>query len=360
MHSNKYKETAIRYYVDDLTGSLIPGSRLSNILKELDLEKEISDNSKAFLQKKGLMALFSYSKKEISFSAFSIAAESEQSERRKIAEACALKEQTRKKLEEDALLAASKIAQEKAEARRRAIENDPRNIAKAEQFRLREKYGLDCFIAKANFAKLMAIVYRVDNGVRLSEEDVVWLSTKRDVFYTRYFTEELKEGFHKNEAKFYRLEYEKSKDPWFAVNASSHYRKCKQSKTAESVLCAIDVSGIKNRKLKSALCTTLGGVKRDLDKSDEALKLGEQAHEFTPNHFRPCTLIGAVYMETGHYDLGQSWYKKAIERGYSEKSVDDELRGIFMRANKSTQDTLRAYLLSVDPDRYSWTNKKSK
>lgn len=360
MHPNKYKETAIKYYVDDLSGALIPGSRLSNILKEYELTKQISDNTKDFLQRKGFLALLSYSKKEISFSDFSKAAEIEQSERRQTAETSALKEQARQKLEEETLFAKLKIAQEQEEARRRAFEKDPRNIAKAKQFKLREKYGLSYFIEKTDFARLIDILRRVDNGVRLSEEEVVWLSTERDEFYTGYFTEELKEGFHENEANFYRTEFEKSKDPWCAVNASSNYRKCKQSGTAESILCTIEIPGLKDRKLKSALCTTYGGVKRDLKKPDEALNLGKKAHEFTPQNYRPCTLIGAVYMETGHYDLGQSWYKKAVERGYSENSVDDELRGIFMRAEKSKQEALRVHLLSIDPKRYSWTNNKSK
>jgi len=100
MISDTCKETAIRYYVDDLTGALIPGSRLSNILRELEQTEQISEYSKDFLKKKGLFALLSYSEKEISFSAFSKAAEMEQSERRHIAETNALEEQARKKAEE--------------------------------------------------------------------------------------------------------------------------------------------------------------------------------------------------------------------------------------------------------------------
>jgi hypothetical protein len=61
MNPNTYKETAIRYYVDDLAAALIPSSRLSNILKELELAKQISENSKSFFQKKGLLALLAYS-----------------------------------------------------------------------------------------------------------------------------------------------------------------------------------------------------------------------------------------------------------------------------------------------------------
>lgn len=355
MHLDKYKKTAIKYYVDDLAGALIPGSRLSNLLNELELTKQISDNTKDFLHKKGLLALLSYSKSDITFSAFSKAAEIEQSVRRQIAEVLSLKKQA----EAEARVAELMRAQEQEAAKRRAFEKDPRTIAKAKQFKLREKYGLSCFIERTNFAKLMDILRRVDNGVRLSEEEVFWLSTEKDRLDTGYFTEELKERFHENEALFYRAEFEKSKKPWFAVNASSHYRKCKQPKTAESILCKIDVHSLKDLKLKSALCTTLGGVKRDLYQSDEALSLGKQAHDFTPQDFRPCTLIGAVYIEIGHYDLGQSWYKKAVDRGYSEKSVDNELRGIFMRAEKSKQEAIRAHFLSIDSKRFSWMNKKS-
>ena len=95
-----------------------------------------------------------------------------------------------------------------------------------------------------------------------------------------------------------------------------------------------------------------------MKKYDEALGLGEQAHLFTPQDFRPCTLLGAVNMEIGHYDLGQSWYRKAVKRGYSEESVDDELRSIFKCAEKSKQEALRNHLLKIDPVRYSWAKNK--
>jgi len=98
----------------------------------------------------------------------------------------------------------------------------------------------------------------------LTEDDIVWLTTKDDEY--EYYTTELRERYHENEAEFYAGEFKKRKDPWLAVNASSHYRKCEKARTADSVLNAIAVTGIKNIKLKSAICTTHGGVKRDLGK----------------------------------------------------------------------------------------------
>ncbi len=38
--------------------------------------------------------------------------------------------------------------------------------------------------------------------------------------------------------------------------------------------------------------------------------------------------------------------------------MDDELRSIFMRAEKSRQDEMGEYLLKIDPVRYSWAKKK--
>lgn len=92
-----------------------------------------------------------------------------------------------------------------------------------------------------------------------------------------YYTIELREGYHWNEAEFYASEFKKNKDPWSVVNASSHYRKCGRSQAAYSMLTTIGVTKLKNPRLKSALCTKHGGVKRDLRKFEDALSLGEQA-----------------------------------------------------------------------------------
>lgn len=349
MYLDNYNELATKYRVEDLAGALIPGSRLSSILKHLELgEESISNIAQEFLQSKGLSALLNYAKKEFTFAEFVRAAEKEQCERRllaqtkgRIAEAEALREQAEQKLKEEAM-----------QARLRQLQK--RKAVKTKQFKLREKYDLSFFIEKGDFPKLMNILRQVDNGSRLSEEEIVWLSTDGN----EYFTQKLRERFHKSEAEFHAGEFKKTKDTWSAVNASSHYRKCNESNTADSILNTIDVSVLKDLKLKSALCTTHGGVKRDLKKYNAAIGLGEQAHLFRPQDFRPCTLLGAVNMEIGHYDLGQSWYGKAVKRGYSEKSVDDELRSIFNCAEKSKQETLGNHLLKIDPVRYSWVKKK--
>jgi hypothetical protein len=367
MSSDKYKDLAIKYKIDDLIGASIPGSRISNILKELELSRELSGMTQRFLQEKGFFALFSYARKEISYADFVKSAKLEQSERRRVIEEAAIIELDRQKLGKEALLAKQEALFVKQKLDEKALfaklKNDPRNRAKERLSRLREEYGLTRYVEQDDFAKLMDILRRVDKGERLSDEEVVWLSTKHcdsdeDYLYSyeSYFTDELRRKYHENEAKFYHGEFEKNKDPWFAVNASGHYRKCDEARAVETILKTIDVPSLKNQKLKSALCTTHGGVKRDLAKWDEALGLGKQAHDYTPQDFRPCTLIGAVYMETGQYNLGHSWYEKAVERGYSKDSVDSELKSIFQRLEKSQQKAMRDDLLSRDQERYRWAH----
>lgn len=93
---------------------------------------------------------------------------------------------------------------------------------------------------------------------------------------------------------------------------------------------------------------------RDLERWDDALRLGQEAHALTPKDYRPCTLLGAVYMETSHYDLGRLWYAKAVERGANEQDVDNDLHKIYKRANRDKKAALSAFLIRLDPQRYAW------
>lgn len=349
-------EIARKYFVQDLSGAAIPGSRINSILKKVESGSSVSNFTLQYLQKNGFLALLSYLKNEISFVDFQKAAKPEQARRQELTKAKISREEDERRQKKEAFLAKVKQEQERAAAKRRAYERDPKTIAKRKQNKLRASYGLSFYIEREHFPKLMNILRNVDRGLRLTENDIAWLTTK-DYEYG-YYTEELRERYHENEAEFYANEFKKRKDPWLAVNASSHFRKCQRAAEADTMLRTIKTSKIKKKKLRSALCTTHGGVKRDLLKHNEAINLGEQAHEITPKDFRPCTLLGAVNMEMGNHSLGEAWYEKAIERGASEKSVDDDLRSIIMRATPAKQKELRAYLLKKDPHRYSWAKKR--
>lgn len=349
MELKKHEKIANKYFVNHLQASTVPNTTLFNILNTLETRnKVISQRGLEFLKREELFALYAYANKEYSFAEYLYLAGLE----RKINDLVVEKKLLNKKLNEAKqkfkLKKELEARQKSVLEKQRAYDNDPKNIAREKQ--LKEKQ-----LEEKQFKeKLMKIVQKIDNGLRLSDSEAIWLN----VDGKKYFTEDLKYKFHVIEAGFYATEFKNKKDPWFAVNASSHYRKCKKSKTADLMLSTIKVSALKNIKLKSAIYTTHGAVKRDLQISKEAIVLGEKAHKLTVKNFRPCTLLGAVNMEIGNYDIGQEWYAKAIENGFSEKTMDNELKSIFMRAKKSDKEALRNHLLKVNPERYSWARKK--
>ncbi|MBU2065064.1 MAG: hypothetical protein KJ884_17875 [Gammaproteobacteria bacterium] len=235
---------------------------------------------------------------------------------------------------------------QEAQAARIARENDPAYL-------LRKKYGVfTC--NQALLPKLMSLLEKIDNGNRLDDDDVVWLNTAAK----QHFTDELKRTHNEREAEFYAAEYHRTQDPWNAINASGHYRKCQQAQIALELLISVPANSYKQPKIYSALCTTHGGVMRDLGRRHEALELGTRGHELQPRNFRPCTLLGAVNMELGNFAEGHSWYTQAEERGASKQSIDTELKGIFRRADKASREKMKESLLAEDPQRYSWVNEK--
>lgn len=61
----------------------------------------------------------------------------------------------------------------------------------------------------------MNILRRLDDGNRLSDDDVLWLTTEKQ----DYYSEILQAAFHEREAEFFASEYRRTSDPWNAVNS---------------------------------------------------------------------------------------------------------------------------------------------
>lgn len=341
------------FFVDDLPGSSIPSSRLRNILENLQRAQQLSIQSLRFLESQGLNALSQFAQTAHAYETFAIQARAERSKRlfalgaRREAEQAA----RRALAAEEEKRQAAYWTQRKDE--RLARESDPRHIAKIKNQELRARYGLDQFIETEDFSRVMGILRNLDRGQRLADDDSLWLQTSG----IEYFSDQLRVAFHQREAVYFSSEYERTGDPWHAINASSHYRKCKKPRAADVLLNSIPTQRQNVAKLQSALATTHGGVKRDLGYFHEALKLGTKAHDITPRDFRPCTLLGAVNFELGNYTEGQAWYGKAMDRGAKERDVDYDLRGIFARANQTQRQEIRAFLLAEDPVRFKWVAK---
>jgi tetratricopeptide (TPR) repeat protein len=335
MKQNQLNSIANKYCVEDLRDSLTPGTALSNVISRLELAPDyIPETTKDYLRKSKLNALLQYACKQIAFDEFKHSAKSEQ-EKRKLESEKHRKEQAK---------------QAEINAERRREQQKIHNLLK----------GYDIYPSDVKLSdgqKLRDILEKVNSRIRLSQDELAWLMVSRGGLYSGYYTQILREKYHRIEAEYYLVKYQKSQNPWDIINSSSHFRKCNCANKANSFLTEIDSSKFKAKKIESAFNTTYGGVKRDLGAYNEAIALGNKAHTLTPNDFRPCTLLGAVNIEMGHYDEGQSWYQKAIERGATEKSVDDDLRSIFKRSEKSKCKDLALFLLKREPERYDWVKK---
>lgn len=355
---DKYKNLALKYHVDDIPSAFVPSTSLSNLLSELETSN-ISKMSLRYLDKNNFLALERYAHGAINFNEYELLAKHEKNNRIQDTENIKLKEEARRQKIKIELEEKYESQWGMERERQKNRERDPNYIRKQKIIRLKDEYELNFYVGKNDYVRLMSIVDNLDNGNRATPEDIVWLTLNRSYLQNSYFTDTLRKKYHKNEADHIIAEYQHKNDHWLAVNASSHYRKANEPRSAISALSKIKIDIIKNKKLKSAICTTHGGVLRDIAQWDNAINLAESAHSFTPEDFRPCTLLGAIYMETSHFALGQEWYNKAIERGFSEKSVDDEIISIFKKADENQKESLRNYLLNLDPHRYKWVNNKN-
>ena len=243
-----------------------------------------------------------------------------------------------------------KLRQESIE-KQKPLESDPVYIAKQKEKALLKKYDINEYLSGTLPTELSEILSKLDRETRLSQDEAVWLNT----IGKEFFSTKVRHKFHRLEADYYLQEYAKdTENIWNAINASSQLRKCQGSLEAEELLEKISINGIKNKKLLSAYFTTLGGVRRDLRKVKVAIDNASKAHNLTPDDYRPCTLLGAIYMETYQYTLGHEWYEKASERGATNQSINADLKSIISKMDKVKRNEMIEHLLKLDPYTYSW------
>lgn len=353
--SDNHLTLAKRFWVDDLPGASVSGSRLSNLLEAFSQGKPLSALGLRFLTENGLKSLAQFVIGEVSESQFLLLAPIEQSSRvAAAAEHQKVLEQQRQ-VEREAAEARHVAMMARLHAERVQRESDPKFIARQKNRELREKYGVYGFVDEPDFRQLMAILRKLDSAERLSEAETVWLKSQG----RGYASEEILYAHNRLEADYYLGEFRKTGDVWQLVNASSHLRKCDASKEAHDLLEKIQDGALKQAKLRSAVRTTHGGVMRDLGRYNEALKFADEAHRLLPNSFRPCTLLGALNIEMGNVALGHEWYSKAEERGAKAGSIESEIRSLLGRMPPEKRESVIGQLLSIDPAQYAWLRKKT-
>ncbi|MFC4861206.1 hypothetical protein ACS8MQ_08710 [Pseudomonas sp. MAHUQ-62] len=347
-------DLAKHYWVDDVPGATTAGSRLNNLLTSLGKGQPMTATSRVFLTSRGLNTLVSFLAGELSNEQFNQRAKAERDQRIALSQQQQLEVEAQKVAERNAADAREAAMWDRIEAERVQRESDPKFIAKKRSQELRRKYGVEVFVEEHHFKRVMSILRKLDSKSRLGEIDTLWLKSEgRD-----YETEEIRHAHHRLEADFCIAEYKRTNDPWQAVSASAHLRKCADSEQAIELLSAIPAGCQAQAKVKSAIRTTHGGALRDLGHFIEALKMGEEAHALLPNNFRPCTLLGALNIELGNFDVGHEWYCKAEARGAKPANIEHEVRSLLARMSAEKRDGAIRELLRIDPMQYRWIRKE--
>ncbi|MEG4988989.1 hypothetical protein QUB08_25030 [Microcoleus sp. BR0-C5] len=236
---------------------------------------------------------------------------------------------------------------------------------------LKSKYDVSNYKDRAPSSPLYAILQKLDKGERLEPTDVAWLEENKleasqpsNSYYgwqeerryqgQRLFSGKIFTAYHKIEALFYEQEYKNTGNKWKLPNASSHWRKAGQPRSALKLTENLDFDKIKENKLKSALLTTRGGAFRDIDKLDDAERCALKAIEYQPQSHHPYTLMGAICFERGQFLEGERWFNEAIKRGASPRDQDAEMKRVVKNAKDEKRREVVEYLLKKDPQRYAW------
>jgi tetratricopeptide (TPR) repeat protein len=337
-------DLAQKFVMDDLNGARIHGSRLYSILESVEAGRNVTDHQIAFLQTKGLHALvglISGSLDRGEFLEFAVVEQGVQ-----IAEA-------EKKVALAAALAAAREAEDTArnDAMMAARDNDPKLRRQREDRALRDLFGVG-FIERGDFGRVMRILRVLKDTKAIAEDDLIWLQTQGQ----NYWTGEVRATYFHGLAEARTEEWREKGNPWDAVAASGLWRKAGLPDRA--VLVTDEALGHGNiRKPLPALLTTRGGAMRDLGRYDEAKSLGLQAQDLNPRDFQPCTLLGAVHIQTHDFDAGFAWYEKAELLGARKSDVDRDLQSIIWTLEHGARSRLAKTLLDRDAERFHWAGK---
>lgn len=325
---------ATAYFLDDVPGATIPRSRLYAVLESIDARCPLTVIQQAFLQERGYHALLQFALGTLDTDEFRKSSRVEQESR-----------------------ISAKVADEKISAIEQRFKHEAtertnkalfaKRERQLERRRFRKRFGQD-FIERAHYSKVMQILQSVEDGKPIENKDILWLGSCG----SKYWTEELRRAHHTNQATVYTEAWHRTGDVWQAISACAHWRKADRAGEALTIVEQA-LGRATDQRPRSATLTTRGGALRDLKRFDEAERSGLEAHHLTPSDFRPCTLLGAVFMEMGDYPAGIDWYAKAEARGATRDSVDREIRSILDATPREKRALMKAALLAFDPDRYN-------
>ena len=239
-------------------------------------------------------------------------------------------------------------AQERELARLEALNNEKKERIKRDRSRvvnafenLAKKYNVPVTLLwdNNNITPLGPILEKLEGNEQLVKWELDWL-----------------EGEEQNRllATAYYRGYKHSGDPWLLVKACKFLRKASLPEKVLSITSDAFLSRFQNGKVLSALLTTRGGAFRDLNELASAKMSALNAIRASPVSYHPHNLIGAILYEEGSPSEGDQHFTEAIRLGSTPRDQDYEIRKALARSTVEARDKVINYLLSKDPNKYSW------
>jgi hypothetical protein len=236
---------ASTYFLDDVPGASIPGSRLHSILKRVDACSPLTAIQQDFLQDRGHDALLQLANGNLDRESFRESSQMELESRLSAKIAAKQSEAAERCRRDEATERTNKVLFAKREKQ-------------IERRRFRELFGQD-YIEQAHYGRVMRILRSVADGNPIDSDELLWLgSTGLD-----YWTEELRKAHHSNQATAFTEAWHMTGDVWQAINACAQWRKANCAETGLAIAKQA-LSQVTDKTMRSAALTTRGGALRDL------------------------------------------------------------------------------------------------
>jgi len=227
-----------------------------------------------------------------------------------------------------------KIEQERL-AKLAEIERQKQKEAKEKAHfeKLKTKYQVAHRKETSPVSELYILLLKVDDKSELSEKEIFWFE-KQNLFYP------LGCYFEKNDNNF-----------WDLIKASKFFRRATNYNKALDVLNKIKPNGDYE---KSVFFTVHGALLRKLGNLDDAEDCAKNSIKIRPNDFHPHNLLGAIYYQSGKYELGDDQFKTAASLGSSPNEIENQIRDVVENNSPEMQLKIAQYLLNKDPERFKW------
>ena len=314
---NTYINLAVKYHIDYINSAHIKNTRINKIIEKFEKNYGISVYDQHFLEVIGLNSLKRHMNGEISFDEYIKLSINQKEGYFKI-------KKEKQNVKDEKLFIIQKIHEEAQE--RYIKEFQKREKLRKEKTKLFVLFNL-YDVKTEHHIRLNSILNLLNKNQKIKDVDVKYLKTNK------YFNECVKNKYYFNKGIFFEKKFKISKNPWFIINSCSNFRKANRLDLASVVLSKINWSDQWKNNLKSAYLTVRGAIKRENNDLSSALSDALYAHKCQPKNHRPCTLLGALYIQTGSYKLGEDWFSKAIFLGASKYEINKE-RSKLIKYNK--------------------------